>query len=244
MNKTVLVTGATGGIGEAICTEFAKNGYNIVIHYSSNEEKSKELKTKLKEKYKVNVCRMRADLCNPDEAQELGKNAVYIMGSVDVLVNNAGLAYQNLFQLSDRKSATDLFGVNVMGAMELTKAVLPSMINNKWGRIINISSMWGVSGASCEVYYSASKSALTGFTKALAKEVGPSGITVNCVAPGFIDTKMNSHLDEASVKEIIDNTPVPRAGKGEDVAYLCEFLASDKAEFITGQIISVDGGYI
>lgn len=242
--KTVLVTGATGGIGEAICNEFAKNGYNIVIHYSSNEEKSKKLKKHLKEKYDVNVCRIHADLRNPDEAAELGKTAVYIMGSIDILINNAGLSYQQLFQLSDRKTVTDLFNVNIMGAMELTKAVLPCMVNNKWGRIINISSMWGIAGASCEVHYSASKAALTGFTKALAKEVGLSGITVNCIAPGFIDTKMNSHLDKESVKEIIDNTPISRAGKGEDVAYLCEFLASDKAEFITGQVVSVDGGYI
>lgn len=244
MNKTVLITGATGGIGEALCREFAASGYNIILHYNSNEQKALTLKQELKQKYRVSVCTLQADLSDPSRAKELGETARYIMGNVDILINNAGMAYQQLFQLSDNKKVSDLFNINLISVMELTKAVLPSMINNKWGRIINISSMWGVAGASCEVHYSASKSALTGFTKALAKEVGPSGITVNCVAPGFIDTVMNSHLDDTSVKEIIDSTPIPRAGKGDDVAYLCEFLASNKAEFITGQIIGVDGGYI
>ncbi len=242
--KTVLVTGATGGIGEAICEEFAKHGYNLAIHYHSNKTKANEMKKHLSEKYKVSVCIIQADLSQIQQAAELGKSAQYIMGDIDILVNNAGASYQQLFQLSDTKTVTDLFNINIMSTMELTRVLLPSMINAKWGRIINISSMWGISGASCEVHYSASKSALTGFTKALAKEVGPSGITVNCIAPGFIDTKMNAHLDEQAVKEIINSTPIPRAGKSEDVAYLCEFLASDKAEFITGQVISVDGGYV
>ena len=243
-NKTVLITGATGGIGEALSREFAASGYNIILHYNSNEQKADELKKELKETYKVNVCTVQADLADPEKAKELGRTARYIMGDVDILINNAGMAYQQLFQLCDNQKVSELFNINIMSAMELTKELLPFMINNKWGRIINISSMWGVTGASCEVHYSASKSALTGFTKALAKEVGPSGITVNCVSPGFIDTAMNAHLDEDSVKEIVDSTPIPRAGKGEDVAYLCSFLASDKAEFITGQVIGVDGGYI
>ena len=244
MNKTVLITGATGGIGQALCREFAEHGYNIILHYNCNEVKAKQLKKELKEKYKVNVCVLRADLGKPSEAVELAKTARYIMGNIDILINNAGIAYQELFQLCDDEKVNNLFNVNIMSAMTLTKEILPDMINNKWGRIINISSMWGVTGASCEVHYSASKSALTGFTKALAKEVGPSGITVNCVAPGFIDTEMNSHLDKDAVKEIIDSTPIPRAGTGEDVAHLCSFLASDKSEFITGQVIGVDGGYI
>ena len=130
-----------------------------------------------------------------------------------------------------------------MSAMTLTKEILPSMIKNQRGRIINISSMWGIAGASCEVHYSASKSALIGFTKALAKEVGPSGITVNCIAPGYIDTKMNSTIDEDSVKEIVEATPIQRKGTPEDIAPLGVFLSGDDASFITGQVISVDGGY-
>ena len=130
-----------------------------------------------------------------------------------------------------------------MSAMNLTKEILPSMIRNQSGRIINISSMWGIAGASCEVHYSASKSALIGFTKALAKEVGPSGITVNCIAPGYIDTKMNSSIDDESVAEIVEATPMGRKGRPEDVSALAMFLAGENADFITGQVISVDGGY-
>ena len=159
-----------------------------------------------------------------------------------MLINNAGMAFFSLFQSADDNKIKELFDLNLMSAMSLTKEILPSMISRHSGRIINISSMWGISGASCEVHYSASKAALIGFTRALAKEVGPSGITVNCIAPGFIDTKMNAHLDEESVREIVEATPMMRKGTGDDVAALALFLAGEEAGFITGQTISVDGG--
>lgn len=244
MKKTVLVTGATGGIGEAICRTFAKEGCDIAVHYSSSEEKAKALCEELEKKYSVRAEAFKADFTAEEEVKALAENVKTSFGKVDVLVNNAGIAYQSLFQLADDKKIKEVFDINLMSALSLTKEVLPSMISSKWGRIINLSSMWGITGASCEVHYSAAKSALIGFTKALAKEVGPSGITVNCVAPGFIDTKMNGNLDEEAVREIIDATPVGRAGTGEDVARLVRFLASDEAEFITGQVISVDGGYV
>lgn len=236
--KRVLITGATGGIGQALCLKFAKEGYDVVLQYNSKEEKAAELCREI-EALGVYAKMIKADFTKAEDVVALAQKA----GEIDVLVNNAGLAYQSIFQLADSKKVRDLFDVNLFSAMTLTKEILPSMIKNQRGRIVNISSMWGISGASCEVHYSAAKSALIGFTKALAKEVGPSGITVNCIAPGFIDTPMNANIDEEAVREIVDATPMGRKGRGEDVAALAVFLASDNADFITGQVVSVDGGY-
>ena len=243
MNKSVLITGASGGIGEAMCREFAKEGYHVAIHYNSSEESALRLKNELEHEYRVKAVAIKADLRNSEDVKALAETALKAFGKIDVLVNNAGTAYLTLFQLADNSKVKELFDINLMSAMSLTKEILPSMIKNQWGRIINISSMWGIAGASCEVHYSASKSALIGFTKALAKEVGPSGITVNCIAPGYIDTKMNSTIDEDSVTEIVEATPIGRKGRPEDVSPLAVFLSDDKTDFITGQVISVDGGY-
>ena len=243
MNISVLITGASGGIGEALCRDFAKAGYDVAIHYNSSEDSALNLKAELESQYRVKAVPIKADLRNSDDVKVLAEIALKEFGKIDVLVNNAGVAYMSLFQCADEGKVKELFDINLMSAMTLTKEILPSMIRNQWGRIINISSMWGIAGASCEVHYSATKSALIGFTKALAKEVGPSGITVNCIAPGYIDTKMNSSIDDESVQEIVDATPVGRKGRPEDVSPLAVFLCDDKAEFITGQVISVDGGY-
>ena len=243
MNRSVLITGASGGIGEALCREFAKAGYDVAIHYNSSEDSALNLKAELESQYRVKAVPIKADLRNSDDVKALAEIALKEFGKIDVLVNNAGVAYMSLFQCADEGKVKELFDINLMSAMTLTKEILPSMIRNQWGRIINISSMWGISGASCEVHYSATKSALIGFTKALAKEVGPSGITVNCIAPGYVDTKMNSLIDEDSAQEIVDATPVGRKGRPEDVSPIAVFLCDDKAEFITGQVISVDGGY-
>lgn len=244
MNKTALITGASGGIGAATARELAKDGYDVILHYNRNEEKALSLKNEIEKSFSVRVHTVCADLSSADGAEVLAKEALSFCGKVDVLINNAGVAYQELFQLTDSEKIRRLFDVNLMSAMELTKALLPSMINDRHGKIINVSSMWGIAGASCEVHYSASKAALVGFTKALAKEVGPSGINVNCVAPGYIDTEMNSAFDESTVKEIADSTPLMRIGTPEDVAYLIAFLASERASFITGQTVTVDGGLI
>ena len=243
MRKNVLITGASGGIGEAMCREFAKNGYNVVIHYNSSEEAALKLQQEIESQYQVKAVPIKADLRNSDDVKALARKATAIIGNTDVLINNAGVAYLTLFQTADDNKVRELFDINLMSAMNLTKEILPSMIRNQSGRIINISSMWGIAGASCEVHYSASKSALIGFTKALAKEVGPSGITVNCIAPGYIDTKMNSSIDDESVAEIVEATPMGRKGRPEDVSALAMFLAGENADFITGQVISVDGGY-
>ena len=243
MRKNVLITGASGGIGEAMCREFAKNGYNVVIHYNSSEEAALKLQQEIESQYQVKAVPIKADLRNCDDVKALARKATAILGNTDVLINNAGVAYLTLFQMADDNKVRELFDINLMSAMNLTKEILPSMIRNQSGRIINISSMWGIAGASCEVHYSASKSALIGFTKALAKEVGPSGITVNCIAPGYIDTEMNSSIDDESVAEIVEATPMGRKGRPEDVSALAIFLAGENADFITGQVISVDGGY-
>ncbi len=242
MNKTALITGASGGIGQAISEEMAKLGYDVILHYNSDRDSVFKLMHRLEEKYGICVHCLRCDLSKPEEVKEFAQRAM-AFGKIEVLVNNAGIAYQELFQLADEEKIRQLFEINLMSALSITKEILPSMISDHYGRIINISSMWGIMGASCEVHYSASKAALVGFTKSLAKEVGPSGITVNCIAPGFIDTKMNAHLNEEDAQEIIDSTPIMRKGTGEDVAHLAAFLASEKAGFITGQVIAVDGGF-
>lgn len=242
MSKTALITGASGGIGTALCENFAKAGYNIVMQCCKNKNEAESLCEKIKAEYAVNVQCLCADFSVEDEIKALA-SFVNENGGADVLVNNAGIAHIGLFQFVSDEKAKEIFAVNTESAMLLTKEILPSMIRNQSGRIINISSMWGISGASCEVHYSASKAAIIGFTKALAKEVAPSGITVNCIAPGMIDTKMNAHLSEEEIKQIIDETPVGRIGTGDDVAALAVFLADEKASFITGQVINVDGGY-
>lgn len=165
-------------------------------------------------------------------------------GGIDVLVNNAGLSLSGLFTDITPEQEKRIWEVNVLGTMNCSRYAIPYMLNGKYGKIINISSMWGQIGASCEVHYSAAKAAVIGFTKALAKELGPSGINVNCIAPGFIDTKMNELYGEDVFQEFKEETPLGRLGRPEDIAGAISFLASESADFITGQVIGINGGYI
>lgn len=243
MSKTVLITGASGGIGSACVRLFAAEGYKVAIHYNTDKAAADKLKDEL-HGIGCEAVSVWADLRDEAAVNGMFTEIEAQLGEVDVLVNNAGVSQQKLFTDTTLADYDYVFGVNTLGTVNCCRAALPSMIRRKSGRIINISSMWGVSGASCEVLYSASKAAVIGFTKALAKEVGPSGITVNCIAPGVINTKMNKNLTEEDMAVLSDETPLCRIGEPEEVAQAVAFLASEKSSFITGQILGVDGGFI
>ncbi len=243
MNKTVLVTGASRGIGRETALLFAQNGYNVIINYNQSEDSAISLLNEIKS-FGIIAIAVKCDVANEREVAEMFSQIKATFGGVDVLVNNAGIAGQKLFTDITSDEWDRMFAVNVKGIFNCTKASLPYMINKKDGRIINISSMWGITGASCEVHYSASKAAVIGLTKALALEVGPSNITVNCIAPGLIDTEMNGKLDEATISELVEATPLQRIGTPKDIAEAVLFLASSSASFITGQVLNASGGYV
>lgn len=241
MKKTVLITGASRGIGRDMAQLFAENGYQVVINYLYSEKEAKQLEKQLKE-HGYSAFAVRANICNPRETERMFRLAEEVFGEIDVLINNAGIAQQKLFTEIKEYEWNMMFDVNIKGMFHCTQVALKSMIRRQKGKIINISSMWGTTGASCEVHYSSSKAAVIGFTKALAKEVGPSHINVNCIAPGVIDTQMNASLGEEVLQMLKEETPLGVLGSGKDIAQLALFLASEQSDFITGQIITADGG--
>ena len=243
MNKTVLITGASKGIGATMAIRFAEKGYNVVMNYNSSVQSALILQKSLEESG-YSVTAFRANVKNRADVDLMIKETIYKYGSIDVLINNAGVSYQGLLTDMSEHDWNDVVGVNLNGVFNCTQAALPHMIKNKSGKIINISSMWGEVGASCEVAYSATKAAVIGFTKALAKEVGPSGINVNCIAPGLIETGMNQALTLEDVEALVNDTPMGRIGSTNDVAETALFLVSDEANFITGQILGVNGGLV
>ena len=231
--RNILITGASRGIGAETARYFAKNGDNVIINYNKSEEQAKKLEAE------INGVAVKADVSNPDEVKALFEKA----GRVDVLINNAGISGFYMLDAMSDQEWNKIISANLNSAFYCSRAVLPQMISRKSGVIINISSMWGLTGAACEVAYSAAKAGLIGMTKALAKEVGPSGIRVNCVAPGVIDTDMNSCLDKDVIKNLCDETPLCRIGSAYDVAKAVYFLA-DEDSFITGHILNVSGGLV
>lgn len=242
-NKRVaLITGGAKGIGAAICRALAENGYTIAINFNKSADEAKALKSELSALTQVEI--FKADVSASADVEKMFSEIEAVLGGVDVLINNAGLAQQALFTDITDEMWQKMIGVNLTGAFNCCRRALPYMINNKCGRIINITSMWGEVGASMEVHYSASKAGLIGLTKALAKEVGLSGITVNAVSPGVVLTDMMDSFSEEDKSVLREETPLNKLGTPEDIAGTVAFLASDKAGFITGQVVSVNGGYV
>ncbi len=243
MKKTVVITGASKGIGAAMAILFARKGYNVVIGYNDSYQLAKMLSSSLSSQG-YNVIPFKVNVTNKLETDILIKEAVYKFGSVDVLINNAGVAFSGLITDTEEFDSDRIFDIDLKGVFNCCRSVTPAMVNQKSGKIINISSMWGQVGASCEVAYSAAKAGVIGLTKALAKELAPSGITVNCIAPGLIETSMNSNISVEDLNAFVEDIPLGRMGTAEDVAETALFLASEGADYITGQVIGVNGGYV
>lgn len=237
MSKTVVVTGVTGGIGSRIAQDLALEGYFVIGLYRSDDVKASEL-----EKSRM-IKTVKCDITSFEEVDAVSKE-ILKNNNVFAVINNAGVSKTSLFTDVGVEDYEMIMDTNVKGAFLVTKAFLPNMINKKCGKIVNISSIWGVSGGSCEVVYSASKSALIGMTKALSREVGPSGITVNCIAPGVIETKMLNNLSEDDKKALAESSSLMRNGTPKDISGIVSFLLSEKADFITGQTLIADGGLI
>ena len=241
--RTALITGASRGIGAATARRLARAGYAVAVNYCRSEERALALVEELREAGHTAMA-VHADVSDPDQVGDMVDNVLDKFCQLDILVCNAGRSWVGLLGDMTPEEWRELFAVNLDSVFYCCKAVMPHMIHRKRGKIITISSMWGQVGASCEAAYSASKAGVIGLTKALAKELGPSGITVNCVAPGVVDTEMNQNLTAEDLDALRQETPLERIGMAEDVAESVLFLASEGADFITGQVICPNGGLI
>ncbi len=232
--RKALVTGGGRGIGESICRALSREGWYVYIHCGKSLDEAKALADEL-----GNAEVIQADLASPDAVKIIADKC----SDVELLVNNAGVSLVNLFDCVSDEAMRRMFEINLFAPMNLARRLLPNMIKQKKGNIINISSIFGSVGGSCEVDYSAAKAAMIGFTKALSKEVGPSGVRVNCVCPGIIDTEMNDDLSFDDIESLSDEIPLERIGEPEEVAECVAFLASDKSGYITGAVFDVNGGW-
>jgi len=240
--KVALVTGASGGIGRAVAIALAQNGYDIGVHYCNNYSNANEVSGIINEMGRRSVT-LSADISDRKEVEMMIETTRICLGEINLLVNCAGIADIRLFTETSAYDWDKMVGINLTGTYNCCRLAAPMMISRGSGCIVNISSVWGIYGASCEVTYSATKSGIIGLTQSLAKELGPSGVRVNCVAPGYIETEMNSGFDEEAIADVIERTPIGRTGTPEDVAQAVVFLASDNASFITGVTLPVTGGF-
>ena len=239
--KNIIITGGSRGIGKCLVENFAKEGHNVILNYNKSEKQAKQIKANLEEQgIKIEI--VKADISKREDVKKLIKFATKKMKNIDVLINNAGIAKLQMFQDVTEEDWDEIMNTNLKSIYYTIQEVMPNMINQKLGCIINISSMWGIVGASCEAVYAASKAGMDAITKSLAKEFGPSHIRVNSIAPGVINTEMNSVLDEKIKEELKKDTPLERIGEPIDIYRCAKWLIED--EFTTGQVISINGGYV
>ncbi len=241
--KTVLITGASRGIGRACALKFALTGWNVVVNYLNSAEKARELLETIKTSGADGIA-VRADVSSPEEVEGLFNQAAERYGEIDAVINSAGIAQKKLFIDITNEDWRNMLDIDLSSVFYCSRQAVRHMMWNRRGCIINISSIWGITGGACEVHYSAAKAGVIGLTKALAKEAGQWNIRINCIAPGVIHTDMNADLTPADITELTSQTPLGRTGKPQDIAELALFLASQQSEFITGQIISPNGGLV
>ena len=239
--KIAIVTGASRGIGREIAKELAESGITVIANYNKSEEEAKKLQQELEEQnFKLEI--FKADVSKREDVKKLVEYTIEKHGKIDILINNAGISEYKLFTDETDEDWNKLINTNLYSAFAMSQEVIPNMVHNKKGCIINISSIWGIVGGSLEVLYSISKAGLDGMTKALAKELGPSNIRVNSIAPGMINTKMNSKFTEKEIEEIKEEIPLERLGDPQDIAKCIKWLIDDN--YTTGQVISINGGWV
>lgn len=243
MKKVALVTGGAKGIGAAIVKKLCKDGYSVAINYNKSEQRALSLCSFCASEG-FTALPVRCDVSSSSEVEKMFTEIEEKLGTVEVLVNNAGISLWGLFDTVTDEQWAEIIGTNLTGTFNCTRRAVPAMLKNKYGRIINISSVWGQEGASCEAAYSASKAGVIGLTKALAKEYAPSGITVNCICPGVIDTDMMSRFSDEEKAEICEDIPAGRMGSPGEVAEAVSFFANENSSYVTGQILGVNGGMI